>query len=527
MSENEEFEFRLRLEQEQARPAKQGASWADLPGNIIPSAKRFAGGLISAATHPIDTASNAFDLAAGGLRNLMPAGVRRAVDSVDTPESQRAGQRASGLADQFGGMMKDRYGGAENIKRTMVTDPVGAAADLSSVLGLGGGVMKAAGGLSPTSMPGRFAARAGADMAEASNIINPLSLAAPVVKAAAPLVGGAAKHAAGFLTGTGAEAFGQAAKAGFKGEKTFWPNFTGKAAMTDVLDDAKLGLARMGQQKSAEYRANMAGVKSDQTVLSFDGIDKAIKDAAAISSFRGQVTNAKAADSVRAMAEKVAEWKGLDPARFHTPEGMDALKRSLNGILEGIGFEEKTARLAAGKIYSATKDEIVRQAPVYADTMKAYTKASETISEIERALSLGTRASQDTAMRKLQSLMRNNVQTNYGNRLKLADTLQSEGGVNLLPALAGQALNSWEPRSLAGRLGGGATLGAAALLQNPYALLALPAQSPKVMGGLAYGGGRMTGLLGSGGIPQGMKLGAVTAAQLEGARNQGLLGMVE
>ena len=37
----------------------------------------------------------------------------------------------------------------------------------------------------------------------------------------------------------------------------------------------------------------------------------------------------------------------------------------------------------------------------------------EAIKEIEKALSLNNRASADTAMRKLQSLTRNNVYTNY------------------------------------------------------------------------------------------------------------------
>jgi hypothetical protein len=479
--------------------------------NIIPSAKRLATGLAGAVMHPVDTVTNALDLGAGGLRNIMPFAVRSAVDSVDTPENQQAGVRASAIADQFGGMMTDRYGGIDKIKKTMIADPVGVAADVSSVLGLGGGVAKAA-GMGTVSR----------DMAAASGMINPLSLATPVVKGAATLTTKALKHAAGFTTGTGAEAFGEAAKAGFKGDKTFWPNFTGDVPVTDVLQQAKQGLANMGREKSAEYRLNMARVTKDATVLKFDGIDKAVSDASGMVSFKGQVKYPKAAQAVQQMADKVAEWKALDPAQFHTPEGLDALKQSLGGILEGLDFNEKTARLAAGKIYNATKNEIVKQAPIYADTMKAYSTATEQISEIERALSLGTRASNDTAMRKLQSLMRNNVQTNYGNRLDLARTLQDEGGVNLLPALSGQALNSWEPRSLAGKLGGGATLGVAAFAQQPWALAALPAQSPKAMGGLAYGGGRLAGLLDRQNYitGPGLKVAGVTAAQLEGLLGQ-------
>jgi len=522
MDEREELQALRRLAELEDKAAGgapvKPAQWRDLPGNIIPSAQRFGGALVNAMRHPIDTITGAMDLGAGGLRNMMPAALRSAVDSVDTPESQLAGIRASAVADQFGGAMKERYGGAANIKQTLITDPVGAVSDASAVLGIGGGALKAA----SLGKPG-IAATLGADMSAASQILNPLSVVAPVVKGAGVVAGKGLKHAAGFLTGTGAEAFGEAAKAGFKGDKTFWPNFTGEVPMTDVLQQAKLGLANMGRDKSLEYRTNMARVTKDATVLKFDGIDKAISDAAGMVTYKGQVKNATAANSVQKMADMVAEWKALKPADFHTPEGLDALKQKLGGVLESIPFEEKTARLAAGKVYNAAKNEIVKQAPIYADTMKAYSSATEQISEIERALSLGTRASADTAMRKLQSLMRNNVQTNYGNRLDLARKLEGEGGVSLMPALAGQALNSWEPRSLAGRLGGGATLGVAALSSNPWALAALPAQSPKVMGGLAYGGGRLGGLLGQQNYitGPGLNVSGVTAAQLEA---RGLLG---
>jgi hypothetical protein len=121
--------------------------------------------------------------------------------------------------------------------------------------------------------------------------------------------------------------------------------------------------------------------------------------------------------------------------------------------------------------------------------MQEYSEASDTIKEIERALSLGQKASADTAMRKLQSLTRNNVNTNYGNRLDLAKTLEAGGGNEILPSISGQAMSSWTPRGLAG-LGGPATLGIAAAMSNPYALAALPFQSPRTIGTLLYGTGQ-------------------------------------
>ena len=119
--------------------------------------------------------------------------------------------------------------------------------------------------------------------------------------------------------------------------------------------------------------------------------------------------------------------------------------------------------------------------------MKGYSEASDQIKEIERALSQGKRASADASMRKLQSLMRNNANTNYGNRLDLAKQMIDQGGNNIMPALAGQALNTWTPRGLgsavAGGLGGGAMIaGASVPASIAAAVPVLAVQSPRLMG---------------------------------------------
>lgn len=302
-------------------------------------------------------------------------------------------------------------------------------------------------------------------------------------------ISSATKNVLGLTTGVGAEPISQAFKAGKTGNKAFIDNLKGDVPLTDVLDNAKAGLQAMNAAKQAEYRSGMVPIKGDKSVLSLSGISKAVDDASQVATYKGQVKNESANAAIEKMRAVVDEWKQLDPTEFHTPEGLDALKQKLGGILETIPFNEKSARMAASKVYNATKAEIESQAPTYAKVMKGYQTASDQISEIERALSLGDRASKDTAMRKLQSLMRNNVQTNYGNRLNLATALEDQGGVELMPALSGQALNSWTPRSLAGQ-GGGIAAGLMSF-SNPSMLAALPFQSPRVVGSLAYGAGRL------------------------------------
>jgi len=92
-------------------------------------------------------------------------------------------------------------------------------------------------------------------------------------------------------------------------------------------------------------------------------------------------------------------------------------------------------------------------------------------------------------MRKLQSALRND------NRMGAVNTLQSRGGVSLVPSLAGQAMSSWTPRGLVGSLEQGA--GPIAAILHPAAIPKLLAgallTSPRLVGEGAYALGRVAG----------------------------------
>jgi predicted RNA-binding protein with EMAP domain len=353
-----------------------------------------------------------------------------------------------------------------------------------------------------------------------ANITNPLS----VVPAAVKTAGWAVKNTLGPTTGAGSEAISEAAKAVYSLSKTgkpnsFWENLTGKVPMTDVIDEVKRGVQILGKQKGDAYRANMAGIKSDKTILALDKVDDAVSNAFDMTTYKGQIKNTRAAEVVKKISDTVDEWKNLPPNEFHTPEGLDALKQKIGGIVESIPFEEKTARTAANGVYHAIKGEISRQAPTYAKTMKDYSDATDMIREVEKSLSVGNKTSADTTMRKLQSLMRNNVNTNYGNRLDMARDIQARTGVDFMPDVAGEALNSWASRGLAGSMENLGTLGAAAAMQNPWLLGALPFQSPKLMGGASYLGGRAAGypagwLTSAGVTPQGVLTGGLLSGEI-------------
>jgi len=231
----------------------------------------------------------------------------------------------------------------------------------------------------------------------------------------------------------------------------------------------------------------MVNVKNDKSILDFADIEKSLTNAEKKVTFNKQIVNKSAAEKINEAKGLIGNWKSLDPATYHTPEGLDALKKQIGDVLEGIPFEQKVARSSVGEIYNSVKSTIQKQAPAYANTMKAYTEATDQIREIEKALSLGKKASVDTGVRKLQSLMRDNVQTNYGQRVKLGKELESMGGQQFMPGVAGQALSSIAPRGISGALSLPTGLGGYALGGIPGAVGSAALASPRLIGETAYG----------------------------------------
>lgn len=458
--------------------------WSDVPleaaSNLPKSGGEFAKGIYQAIRHPVDTAGNLFDVAAGGLRNVMPGSLVSAVDKID-PNAQ-SGRRAGEKASAVGQFYKDRYGGIENLKNTLATDPVGSAADLSAIFS--GGAM-----LAPK------ASTIGNALRQTGNAINPVSIAAKGVTAGAKGLGKLSSEIVGGIgTRTGGESILQAGKAGFAGGETakqFSQNLRGQAPLTDVLETAKMNLDDMARARAAQYRQGMASVSGDKTILNFSSIDKSVLDAGNKVRFGSQIKNPKAAEVLQSLSDEINNWKQLDPAQYHTPEGLDALKQKISGIVDSIPYEEKTARMVGNQIYQSIKGEITKQAPAYAKVMKDYSEATDLIREIERTLTGTDKTSVDTAMRKLQSLMRNNVNTNYGNRSALAKELVKGGGRDIMPALAGQSLNTWTPRGLGNAVAGLTGLGAHAYGGMGLSLPVLAMQSPRLVGEAAMKSGQM------------------------------------
>jgi hypothetical protein len=300
----------------------------------------------------------------------------------------------------------------------------------------------------------------------------------PVIKAGGNVI----SEAIGNLSGAGSQAYktayGSAVQGGEK-LKALVDNLRKKVPVEQVVDDALLGLNNMGKTLQTNYRSGMVDIKNDKSILDFTGIDKSLSDAKNLGVFKGKVTNQSIVDKVDEVKKIVDDWKKENPAQFHTPEGMDELKKVIGNELEKIPFEQKTLRKAVGGIYSSVRDEIKKQAPVYDTVMKDYSQGLDYASELKRTLSLGEKSTADQALRKLQSVMRNNVNTNYGNRVNYAEMLEQTSGRPIMSQLAGQSLSSVTPRGIQQLSASGLT---GASLINPSFLPLVAMSSPRLMG---------------------------------------------
>jgi hypothetical protein len=449
---------------------QKSLSWSEVPGkaleNAPASAVKFGEAILQPILHPIDTANAIGNIAKGGASKIAGA------VGFDQDPEQKA-QTEAGI-DAVGGFFKDRYGSVDALKNTLATDPVGSLADASLVL-TGGAAL-------PARAPG-IVGKAAQVVGKVGSAVDPIANAGRALKGA----GKVTAAVLGTTTGAGSTPVRAAFDAGRQGNRAFVDNMRGNVPMEDTIGMAKSAVGEMRSDRSAAYKAGMATTNANPNALNIWPIYRSLRNATQSISMGGFSKSPDAAKAIEAMEAAVSDWRNTAGPYFNSAEGMDALKQRMGDIMESYQPNTQPRRVVEN-VYNTIKDEIVKQSPEYAKTMQDYSTASNQIKEIERTLSLGRNAAQDTALRKLQSTQRNNVNANYGQRGKLLDDL-AQYEPDLPYALAGQSLNSATPRGLQGMVATGT--GITSALSNPAALAALPAFSPRVVGEAAHGAGQV------------------------------------
>jgi len=293
----------------------------------------------------------------------------------------------------------------------------------------------------------------------------------------------------GMTTGAGDRAIKEAYKAGKQGDETLLNNMRGEVSAEEVLNDAKTALANMRANRKDVYQQGIETTKKGQIFYKFDPIEKELKnqlETLKVSNLGKEMPLVGEAElnKIGELTAEIEKWKKTP--ELWTASGLDGLKRRLDAIYpENLPQAQRVISAVRNKVYN----HIVELDPNYAKTMKAYEEAIKVEQQIEKSLSLSKKTANDTAIRKLLSLSRNNANTNFGYRQELANVLQQQGGKNLEPALAGQALNSLMPKGLVAR-GSLSSMGVGGLI-NPSLLLGAPLTSPRLVGETAYKAGQL------------------------------------
>lgn len=475
-------------------------------GQNLPMSTIKAGGeIVEAVTHPIETGLTLLKLMSGTLQLVLPDEVVSMID----PEGKSAESQEMALA--VGQYFKDKYKNEDSIKHVVATDPASVLMDIATVLSGGGAILTKTGQLTNVAK----ATTVGNALQKTGTMTDPFTATLKAGEFAVTKTGKLAGEIAGGTSGTGGAAVAnvvdvarEGAKEGTIGTKgdrlgrgvegqTVTNAIRQGSDLEQVLQTALRDLDVMKANKQDNYRKNKELWSQDVTALKFEDIDKAMLRADNIVRYKGTIKNAEGVKALKKLQDIITEYKGNKPETHHSVEGFDAMKQTMWSVIEDIPMDNATARAVAQNIYHSVGDTIKKQAPGYASAMKEFMNASDLIKQIEQTLSLKKGANVDTAIRKLNSIMRDNVNTNFSQRTKLAKLLENEGGEKFIAELAGQQFASTMPRGIQGAVTPGvSTVAAVGGAIDPISYAAtLAASSPRVVGETANMTGYIMGKL--------------------------------
>ena len=442
-------------------------SAAGAVSNFGPSALQYAEDISAPIHSPKETAKGLYSFTKGLVELAIPG-------------EQENEKTVKAIGDYFA----NRYGSLNDFKMAVAEDPVGVVGDVAGVF-TGGGMIAAKG-------PGVIR-KAGQKVQAVGEAIDPLNVAVKGANAATRGLVTAAPAIPGMTTGAGSESMQQAYDAGRVGgevDQNFVDNMRGNEDPTAVVDDAIAALRDRKQTKQNDFISGRDALELEKMPIDFDMIAQNIDGWSQKFSFGGSSELSKKGQlKLQAIQDLIAEWQ-KSPA-LHNAKGLDMLKRRIDGEYpDGINPGDSAVVVAQAR--DLIKKNILEMVPGYENVMKPYEQATRLEREMQKALSLGNNAAADTILRKLQSTMRNNVNANFGARLKLLEQLDDASGYFLAPRIAGQSLNSVVPRGLQALSATGTGL---AGVNNPATLAALPMFSPRIMGETARGVGRVRGAI--------------------------------
>jgi len=475
-------------------------------GNIPGSAYQLGADIVGAVAHPIETAQVAGKTALGLGAKLTGSETLGRWSEV---------QPGVNPVDAIVNHLTERYGGLENLKKTAYEDPVGMLSDIATVMSAGGGGVGAGAKVAGLSK----VARGAQTVAKVGRVVDPLSVAGRVGGAITKPIGHGAAGALGLTTGVGKEAIKTAARP----TPEFLQALRGQTSINQVADRVKGAVQSLRDQRAAQYRQAFDQLPAQQ--LDVTPLAQTLKDTLddfgiGLKPVRRPGGGTRLAPDFNPMTSPLVsvgkpaqkEIRDIVDRVLNTPvqiqypstpgalsrrganlgaaglsahmdsKVLDAVKRSLDGFYS----ETSEARALVTRVRKSARD-MLSQVPGY-DAMTAdYQRVTDFLREVEPELSAKASSQKGTMIRKLAYALNQN--NDY--RQTLLEALDTRAGTRLKDQIAGVALNQWEPRGLARTLAGAGVLYGIGLNFDPSHLLALAAQSPRVVGEITAAGGQL------------------------------------
>lgn len=443
--------------------------------NLLPSAAGAVNSIYQAVRHPVDTASALGQVGSGAMSQLAGAmGV-----SQDPAEKAKKESLINKLEEHY----KQTYGSMEGFKKAFAKDPAGIIMDASTLLGGFGGGVKLAG------LTGN-AAKLGASVSKAAAMIDPISQSINLAKKISSVPIAAMRGSAAGASGVSKYLQEVAAAAGATKDPVLRDAYkrfnSGVGDPAEYLQAAQSAVRELKLNASAEYLAKKGSLNGNVNLNPvLDHLDDADK-ALGMGSASGWKEAKHAASEVRRLVDDLATHPNNAKRSL---EEIDALKQQIWDLKANYGARSKAQSIIDGA-YASVRDTLGNKAfggdPEYLKLMEQYQTARNQINDAVSQLGAGNNASATNSMlrtlRKTKSASGQNM---------LEEISKYEPTIPYM--LAGQATN---PKS--GGLGRYASdMGVAALAGYAVHPLAasvpLLAGSPRIVGALNYGAGKVAG----------------------------------
>jgi hypothetical protein len=449
--------------------------------NLPSSTAKLVSDIIEPILSPIETLKSFKDIGEGLLSKL---GI---VDSKDKEE----------LVDAMGDYMSGRYGSTDAFMNSLRTDPAGVTSDIAGIVTGGASIAAKA--------PGKVGQIA-KQVEEASSYIDPVNVVGRAGEKALDATGIVAKNALGVSTGVGPDNIQgvfDAAREGGDASATSAQFLRGGGNAFDIVEDFDDGVELFKKQAQSEYLHGKLGLGLDELKADYTQIYKFIEDDLKKQVFPhgkdGQTAwktpNNDFTQNWKDLRRLVGQFR-RNPVNQNVAS-MDELKKSIDIMVSQLP-ENVPANVATiyYKLRRKVRDEIERLAPEYGEVMKPYEEAQELLNEFRTEFRAGRDQSSNQVLRKLQQSLRNNVNTNFGEKLNLLKQIDDmDEATNIVASISGRAMSDFMPAGIARYAGptAGATFGLTGNIPEMAAVLT--GSSPRVVGEATRGAGQFRGLL--------------------------------